>query len=371
MRLGPASGITADLINAIPESYKTRAFTTIKKSLPFSAISAINSLLLSAISAIKFPLFMLLALMLLFPAGCRSISREPEAVPVEGPGGFPRTMRDGSGLDVTIRVRPKRIVSQTLGTDEILWEICPRERITGVSVVGLEPQYSVIAGELKSAGIPAITNAEEILQLQPDIVFVASFSRAETVESLQASGATIFRFANFDAIEDIQRNILLVGQAIGEEANAEKLVARMNSELAAVRARIPAGGKPPRVLSFSISGNTAGAGTLFDSIVRAAGAVNVAAEQGLRGFPRISAEKVVEWRPDYLLTGAEESRAAHARSQLLEHPVIATTAAARAGRIIVIDTRYLLSVSQHITRAVSQLADALYGLAENTKAAAR
>jgi len=352
MRLGSTSGITAALINAISELYRTRAFTTVKNPLPSSVISAIKS-----------PLFVLLALMLLFPAGCRSISREPEAVPVEGPGGFPRTMRDGSGLDVTIRVRP--------GTDEILWEICPRERITGVSVIGLEPQYSVIAGELKSAGIPAITNAEEILQLQPDIVFVASFSRAETVESLQASGATIFRFANFDAIEDIQRNILLVGQAIGEEANAEKLVARMNSELAAVRARIPAGGKPPRVLSFSISGNTAGAGTLFDSIVRAAGAVNVAAEQGLRGFPRISAEKVVEWRPDYLLTGAEESRAAHARSQLLEHPVIATTAAARAGRIIVIDTRYLLSVSQHITHAVSRLADALYGSAENTKAAAK
>ena len=283
--------------------------------------------------------------------------------------GFPGKLRDGGGEEVAIKARPVRIVSQTLGTDEILWEICPRERIAGVSKIGLEPKYSVIADELKAAKITPISNAEEILQLQPDLVFVASFSRAETVESLQASGATIFRFANFDSIEDIQRNIRLVGEAIGEEANAEKLVARMNNELAAVKARIPTDVKPPRVLSFSLSGSTAGAKTLFDSIVRAAGAANVAAEKGLRGFPKISAEQAVEWQPDFILIGAEAVRAEYARKQLLEHPVIATTAAARNGRIIALDNRYLLSVSQYITQSVRELADALYK--EKAKAEAK
>jgi iron complex transport system substrate-binding protein len=189
---------------------------------------------------------------------------------------------------------------------------------------------------------------------------VASYSLAETVESLKVSGATVFRFANFDSIEAIQGNIRLVGQTIGEESNAEKLIERMNAELSAVKARIPAGTKPPRVLSFYPSGDTAGGDTSFDAIVRAAGAINVAAEKGLRGFPKISAEQVAEWQPDFIIRGATPAKAAEARKQLLDNPVIGATEAARNGRIITLDNRYLLSVSHHVTRAVSELADALY-----------
>jgi iron complex transport system substrate-binding protein len=274
--------------------------------------------------------------------------------------GFPRTLRDGSGDNVTIRARPVRIVSQTLATDETLWAICAHERIIGISKFGRDPKYSPIASELQAAPVTPILNAEGILQLQPDLIFVASYSLAETVESLRAAGATVFRFANFDSIEQIQENIRLVGQTVAEEANAEKLIAQMNAELAAVKASIPVNSKPPRVLSFHPSGNTAGADSSFDAIVRAAGAVNVVAEQGLRGYPRISAEQVAEWQPDFIITGAEADKAEEAKQRLLDDPVIATTAAARNGRIIVLNRLYLLAVSQYITRAVSELADALY-----------
>ncbi|HMV83773.1 MAG TPA: ABC transporter substrate-binding protein [Blastocatellia bacterium] len=316
---------------------------------------------------------LLIALVLPFGlSGCRrtSLSTKPETS-VTAEAGFPRSLRDGSGDEVTLKTRPRRIVSQTLGTDEILWAICPRERIAGITKIGLAPKYCPIADELRAAGITPIASAEEILQLQPDLIFVASYSRAEIVESLQASGATIFRVANFDAIEDIQQNIRLIAQAIGEEARGDALVAQMNSELAAVRARIPVQSAPPRVLLFSLSGNTAGAKTSFDAIVRAAGAVNVVAEKGMTGFPQISAEQIVEWQPDVIVIGAEAAKASDATARLYEHPVVATTAAARNRRIIALDNRYLLSVSQHITHAIAELAAKLYGETTQTKAAAK
>lgn len=320
---------------------------------------------------LRLPISVALALLMCLGA-CRQSKQTTnvESVTTQSRDGFPRTLRDGGNAEITIKARPLRIVSQTLGTDEILWEICPHEHIIGISKIGLEPKYCVVAEELNAARIAPVSNAEEILQLQPDLVFIASFSRAETIESLQAAGATVFRFANFDTIEDIQQNIRLLGQAIDEESNAEKLVTRMKDELAAVKARIPANGKPPRVLSYSLSGNTAGAKTSFDAIVRAAGAVNVAAEKGLSAFPKISAEQVVEWQPNFIVFGADAIRAAEAKKQLLEHPVIATTEAARNGRIIALDSRYLLSVSQYITRSVSELADALYQQPAEAKAKA-
>lgn len=317
----------------------------------------------------------LLLVALMSPLGLSACGHAGSAVKPEttsaAEAGFPRTLRDGGDNDLRLNVRPRRIVSQTLGTDEILWAICPRERIAGVTKIGLVPKYSVIADELRAAGITPIADAEEILQLQPDLIFVASYSRAEIVESLQASGATIFRVANFDTLEDIQQNIRLIARAIGEEARGDALVEQMNGELAAVRARIPARTIAPRVLLFSPAGNSAGAKTSFDAIARAAGAINVAAEKGLTGFPQISAEQIVEWQPDFIITGADAAKANEITAWLYEHPVIAVTAAARNRRIIALDNRYLLSVSQYITRAVTELTDKLHGETTQTKAVAK
>lgn len=328
-------------------------------ALPLNARSSLR------LSSHHIQMLLLASILLLGLSSCRHRQSTSETGPAlqqraRDANGFPRIVHDGGGDEVTIKTRPNRIVSQTLGTDEVLWAICAHERIVGVSKFGPDPRYSPIAEEVKAANITTVLNAEEILLLQPDLIFVASYSRAETVESLKTSGATVFRFANFDSIESIQQNIRLVSRTIGEESSADRLITRMGDELAAVRARIPAGAKPPRILSYSPSGNTAGAETSFDSIVRAAGGINVAAENGLRGFPKISSEQVTVWQPDFIVTGAEPSKSDSVRRRLLDDPVIATTAAARGGRIVVLDNRYLLSVSHHITRAVSELADAIY-----------
>lgn len=307
---------------------------------------------------IRFLLLPAMAMLLLGLDGCGGKAPMPESS-ASSSNGFPRTLQIGNE-QIAIRARPNRIVSQTLGTDEILWAICPRERIAGVSRIGLDPKYSILAEELKAAKVASIVNAEEILQLQPDLVFVASYSRAETVDQLRAANATIVRLPVFDSLEDIQQNIRLIGQAIGEEAAADALVAKMQSELQAIRARVPKDGKSPRVLSFHPTGNTAGLGTTFDSIVRAAGAVNVAAEKGLQGFPKISAEQVLEWQPDVIITGGALGKQDELRKLLLDNPAIAATEAARKGRIVFLDNRYLLSVSHNVVRAVDDLSRQLY-----------
>jgi iron complex transport system substrate-binding protein len=274
---------------------------------------------------------------------------------------FPRQVRDGSGQPVTIEARPKRIVSQTLGTDEILLAICSPERIVGLGKFALDPKYSNVVEQARAAGSPVVQNTEEILQLKPDLVFVASYSRAEIVEQLQSAGARVFRLANFDSIEHIEQHIRVIGQATGDDERAEALVAQMERELEAIRARVPAAGnKRPRVMSYSPSGSTAGANTLFDDILHTVGATNVVAENGVEGFRKVSAEQVVEWQPDFIILGADADKFEETRQQLLANPAIATTEAARAGRIIMVENRSLLTVSQNVVNLVKTLAERLY-----------
>ncbi|HEY6404375.1 MAG TPA: ABC transporter substrate-binding protein [Blastocatellia bacterium] len=274
---------------------------------------------------------------------------------------FPRELRDAKGETLTLPREPQRIVSQTLGTDEILLAICPPERVAALSHLAEDENYSNAVGAARRIPNRTTEGPEQILQFNPDLIFVASYSRAETVELLKASKAPVFRFANFDSIADIKSNIRTAGYATGTDDAAEKLVQKMDEDLAAIRARVPKSESPLRVMSYDRPGYTAGSNTLFDDVVRAAGAANICAEQGIKGFAKINSEKILEWQPDFLITGAIRGKEKSVRDRLLEDPAVANSKAGRAGRIIVIDNRHFLTVSQHIVGFVEDLANRLYG----------
>ena len=156
---------------------------------------------------------------------------------------------DAFGDPLTLNAPPKRIVSQTLGTDEILFAICPRDRIAGISELALNNTYSKIVDEAKASGIKTIYGPEDILALKPDLVFIASYSRAEMSTLLRAARAPVYRFSNFDRIEDIANNVRQLGYLIGEDAAAARVVADMNERLTRARARAAASGRRPRIMT--------------------------------------------------------------------------------------------------------------------------
>jgi iron complex transport system substrate-binding protein len=274
---------------------------------------------------------------------------------------FPRELHDARGEALTLQREPQRIVSQTLGTDEILLAVCPTERIIALSDLAEDDNYSNAVEQARQIPGRTTEGVEQVLQFKPDLIFVASYSRAETVELLKASKAPVFRFANFDSIAEIKSNIRTIGYATGNDAAAEKLIRQMDEALAAVRARIPKSESPARVMSYDQLGYTAGANTIFDDVARAAGAVNVSAEHGIKGFAKINSENILEWSPDYLIAGANRGEGELVRDRLLDDPAVASSEAGRAGRIIMIDNRHFLTVSHHVVRFVEDLANGLYG----------
>jgi iron complex transport system substrate-binding protein len=300
-------------------------------------------------------LFLVVALATALAAGCAS-----PAPPAEAPAGqrsvdgFPRTVVDGAGRSIRLAARPARIVSQTLGSDEILFALVPPERLVGLSTLSRDPKYSNVVAEASRHPAPAIVSAEDVLRLRPDLVIVATYSRAEVVETLSATGAPVYRLANLDDLDGIMESIGRLGDAVGEPAAAARLVAGMRERLAAVEAR--RAGKPRlRVLSYS-GGFTAGRGTSFDDIVRRAGAINEAAARGIDKFPKLSPEQVLAWNPDVLVAGARRGVDAAVRRRLTTSPGVAATTAARRGQIVLLETRKLLAVSQYTVDAVETLA---------------
>lgn len=281
-----------------------------------------------------------------------------------GNGSVTRRVTDGSGRQLILPAKPQRIVSQTVATDEILLALVPPERLLALSQLADDARYSYCADRARLVAGRCGGSAEAILRLQPDLIFVASYSRAELVELLSAGGAPVYRLTKFGGLADIAANIRAIGEAIGETAAAEALVAEMNRRFAALGERARQRGRPLRMMSYGGSHFTAGTETTFDDLVRAVGGINVAAEHGVVGFRQISAEQLLAWRPDVLVVSAESGKEAAARQRWLADPAVAAAIGRDPRRLIVVESRALTTVSHHLADAAEHLETQLFSSSE-------
>lgn len=252
--------------------------------------------------------------------------------------------------------KPERLIAMTLATAEMLLALAPRERIVGLHKLAGHPGYSNVADKVR--GIPLIDSApERIIALRPDMMFVASYSSAAFLNHLRAAGVPVSRFSSFSGVADVFASIEKMGHLIGEEAKAQKLIKDTRERIRAIRARIPPDAKPLRILTLVRGGWVTGGGTSHDALIRLAGGENVAAEHGIRGARRVSAERIIAWNPDVIMVGAHPESGAGMKDFIRANGVYAPL---REKKIVEIPYPRFSSVSQYIAGALDDLVRGLY-----------
>jgi iron complex transport system substrate-binding protein len=277
--------------------------------------------------------------------------------------GFPKALIDQTGRRVVLLQKPARIVSVTLATDEILLALVEPPRLLGVTYLAVDERLSNVTQE--AAAIPHKVRAdpEQIIALQPDLVFVASFLRGEFIRLLQAAGLVLFQFQEYDSIAEIQQNIRLIGQVVGEEAKAEALVLAMQARLQTLAERLRPIGERPRVLYWGSHGYTAGRLTSMDDLITHAGGENLAATYGIIGPANLSAEQVLAMNPQVIVSGSLDQGAQRGLPAALMHPALQGTDAVQHGKAYIIPSRHLVTISQFIVDGVEEFARVLHGTA--------
>ncbi|HYT90517.1 MAG TPA: ABC transporter substrate-binding protein, partial [Gemmataceae bacterium] len=253
---------------------------------------------------------------------------------------------------------PRRIVSLTLATDEMLAELVPIERMAGVTQLADDPDISNIAGRYP-ASIPRLRDAdpERVIALGPDLVCVAPYNTADALKLLERAGLSIYRNEALHSLDEIEAGVRKLGGRVGAAEAAERLVERMQTRRRALAQSLANLARRPRVLFWS-GGYTAGKRTTIDDVIREAGAVNVATELGLEGNVEIAPERVVAADPEIIL---EPRWAAYqGQGQIASHPILRQLQAVRKGRVLSIEGRYLSSLSQFAVEGVERLARRLH-----------
>lgn len=251
---------------------------------------------------------------------------------------------------------PRRVVSQTVGTDELLLALAGPGQIAALSHLARDAHFSPVAKEAEAHPALKDSDAESVLRFRPDLVLVASYTRSETLALLRKARVPVLLVERSESLEDTRHNIRALGEALGRPQAAADLLARMEARVEALRLRL-AGVRPVRVLAASVQPYTAGADTTFQDLCDHAGALNVAAEAGLRGHQPTPAEAVLGWRPEVLVASGGDPALPARLAAILPYKHLP---AARAGRVVLLPGALLAATGQHRIEAYEALARALH-----------
>lgn len=195
--------------------------------------------------------------------------------------------------------RPMHVMSLNLCTDQLVLALLPPQRIASVSQRSRDPGNSLMAVAARRVAINhGLT--EEVLQTGPDLVIAGTYTTPATRALLKKLGWPLLEVAPADTIPQIRAITRQVALAVSERPRGEQLLTGMDGKLAAL-ARHPA--PALRVAAWDGAGFAAGPGSLYDTVLRLAGAINVAADPELTKAGTPDTELLLAEAPALLVRG--------------------------------------------------------------------
>jgi iron complex transport system substrate-binding protein len=206
----------------------------------------------------------------------------------------------------------RRVVSLNLCTDELLVLLAP-EQVAALTYLARDPALSVVAAE--AARFPAVrASAEAVLAFDPDLVLAAPWGARAALAVLERHDVAVLRVDLPSDFAGIRAETRRVAAALDVAARGEALLALMDSRLDAANRRAPA--EPPRALTWEPRGYSAGAGSLGNAVLLAAGYANAAPDGRRRGLESLLADP-----PDLLVVPSRPAFPSLA-TDLLDHPAL-------------------------------------------------
>lgn len=214
-------------------------------------------------------------------------------------GGYPVSVQDGSGREVVLVNRPRRIVSGTPSCTEILFAVGAGDQVVGVTKWC---NYPEAAKDKENIGDIVPLNVEKVVALNPDLVVLQRLNGQEALDKLVQMGIPVL-LLQADSFTGIMEAITMVGEAAGHQDEAQSLVCDLAGRLEAVKAKAK-GNLKVLILLGGESLWTAGPGSFLDEAVTLAGGENVAYDlEG--GWGELSSEIIIKRDPDVIITSSD------------------------------------------------------------------
>jgi len=204
---------------------------------------------------------------------------------------------DDRGVTVTLAAPPQRIVSLLPSLTETVCQLDQCHRLVGVDRYS---DWPASVRKLPQVGGGLDPNIEAIVALRPDVVLVATSSRAS--DRLRALGLKVVALEP-KTHADVRRVLDKVGLVLGVP-DAQKVWRAIDAGVSAAAQSLPAGVRGTRVY-FEVNRGPYGAGesSFIGETLARLGVKNIL-PASLGPFPKLNPEYVVRANPDLIMVGA-------------------------------------------------------------------
>lgn len=266
---------------------------------------------------------------------------------------------------------PQRWVSAGGALSEWVTALGAESKLVGVDTTS---QHPASLKALPSIGYQRQLSAEGILSLRPQIlVGTEEMGPPPVLSQIRGAGVRVELFSAQADLPTLQHTLRHLGQLLGRDAQAAELFQDYQKQLEQQHAWVSEAQKaqaaPGVLLLLGHAGGKpliAGKDTAADWLLQQAGGHNLATHTGYKPF---SVESLAGLSPQVLVFSDRSLSGDAARAALFkENPVLASTAAVKAGRVVELDPTLLVGgLGPRLPDSLKRLAAAFYPQAKSAQ----
>jgi iron complex transport system substrate-binding protein len=259
---------------------------------------------------------------------------------------------------------PQRWVSAGGALSEWVSALGGEAKLVGVDTTSQHPES---LKSLPSIGYQRSLSAEGILSLRPDILIgTEEMGPPPVLSQVKAAKVQVELFSAQPDLPTLEKNVTHLGQLLGAQAQAAQLLQSYQQQLDAQKLRVTevqAKQKAPGVLLLlgHAGGKPliAGKDTAADWLLQQAGGHNLATHTGYKPF---SVESLASLDPQVLVFADRALTGEAAKAALFkENPILNSSRAAKAGRVLELDPTLLVGgLGPRLPAALKSLTDGFY-----------
>ncbi len=278
------------------------------------------------------------------------------------------SVTDLTGTKITFSSKPKRILTFSMYTDQIVLGLVTSDHLVGINSLLDDPVLSNIIPIAKKitrkVGNPG---AEEVLSMKPDLVIVSDWTQAEKIQSMRDLGLKVVSVKSPETIQDAKDAVSQVAAAIGEPEKGRQLIGMMDKKLAEIREKTGKIKPEQRknIVLLSLMTAYGGSGCAYDDACREANVINGIAAAGLKNGQQLTKEMLIKINPDIMLlpvyTGQGSYDTQAFIDSYLKDPSLQTVKAIKEKRLIYPREQFIYNCSQDIVFCVQEVARCAYG----------
>jgi len=197
--------------------------------------------------------------------------------------------------------QPARVITTNICIDSLVVALIGTKNLIAVSALADDTRYSHISHQVSD--LHKVTfNAEAIYALRPSLVLASNFSSAKTKFALEKLGVEVRLIDFARSINDIEKNIQILGRLLNADGRAQELVKLLKSPKVDLNSR-----KQIVALQYSTNRYVHGNNSLISDIINRSGFSSYSKFLGYEKGRYISAEALVKSAPNVLILDGDKS----------------------------------------------------------------